>query len=103
MRALVPDPQTIRVAFRTQSVFLTPIEFRLLKQLLASDGGFLNRQNFLSYICGPQVSVEGRTVDSTIIRLRQKLQGSGDQSPTIETLRGVGYRINIIDDFSVPS
>ncbi|MEO7863792.1 MAG: winged helix-turn-helix domain-containing protein, partial [Nitrospirales bacterium] len=79
------------------------IEFRLLKQLLASDGGFLNRQDLLRHICGPQVSVEVRTVDSPIVRLRQKLQGLGDQSPTIETVWGVGYRINIIDQFSVPS
>ncbi|MBA3611337.1 MAG: winged helix-turn-helix domain-containing protein [Nitrospirales bacterium] len=71
--------------------------------MLASDEGFLNRQNLLSHIRGPQVSVEVRTVDSPIVRLRQKMQGLGDQCPTIETGWGVGYRINIIDDFSVPS
>jgi len=103
MRDLVLDPQTFRVVFRTQAVFLTRIEFRLLEQLFNSDGGFLDRQDLLNRVWGPQVSVDVRTVDSHMARLRRKLQRLGDQVPTIETVWGVGYRINIIDDFSVPS
>ena len=103
MRDLVLDPQTFRVVFRAQAVFLTRIEFRLLEQLLRSDGGFLDRQDLLNRVWGPQVSVEIRTVDSHMVRLRRKLQRLGDQGPTIETVWGVGYRINIIDDFSAPS
>jgi len=99
MRDLVLDPQTFRVVFRTQAVLLTRIEFRLLEQLLRSDGGFLDRQDLLNRVWGPQVSVEIRTVDSHMVRLRRKLQRLGDQGPTIETVWGVGYRINIIDNF----
>ena len=103
MRDLLLDPQSFRVTFREQSVFLTRIEFRLLEQLLGSKEGFLDRQDLLSRVWGPQVSVEVRTVDSHMVRLRRKLQQLGDQGPTIETIWGMGYRIKIIDDFSVPS
>lgn len=103
MRDLVLDPQTFRVVFRAQAVFLTRLEFQLLEQLLHSEGKSLYRQDLLNRVWGPQVSVEVRTVDSHIVRLRRKLQRLGDQGPTIETVWGVGYRIRIIDDCSVPS
>lgn len=103
MRELVLDPQTLQVAFRTQSVLLTRIEFRLLEQLLSSNGEVLDRQDLLSRVWGPKISVEVRTVDSHMVRLRRKLQRLGDQAPAIETIWGLGYRVNIIDDFSVPS
>jgi DNA-binding response OmpR family regulator len=100
MRDLLLDPQTFRVTFREQSVVLTRIEFRLLEQLLSTNKGVLGRQDLLSRVWGPRVSVEIRTVDSHMVRLRRKLQQLGDQGLTIETVWGVGYRINIIDDSS---
>ena len=60
-------------------------------------------QDLLNRVWGPQVSVEIRNVDSHIVRLRRKLQRLGEQGPTIETVWGVGYRIRITDDCSVPS
>ncbi len=103
MRDLVLEPQTFRVLFRAQAVFLTRLEFRLLEQLLDSEGRSLYRQDLLNRVWGPQVSVEVRTVDSHIVRLRRKLQRLGNQGPTIETVWSVGYRIPIIDSCSVPS
>ncbi len=103
MRNLVLDPQTFRVVFRAQEVFLTRLEFRLLQQLLDCKGRFLYRRDLLNRVWGPQVSVEVRTVDSHIVRLRRKLRRLGDQGPTIETVWGVGYRIHITDDSPVSS
>ena len=103
MRDLVLEPQAFRVVFRAQAVFLTRLEFRLLKQLLDGEGRSLYRQDLLNRVWGPQVSVEIRNVDSHIVRLRRKLQRLGEQGPTIETVWGVGYRIRITDDCSVPS
>ena len=103
MRDRVLDPQTVRVVFRAQAVFLTRLEFRLLEQLLECEGRLLYRQDLLNRVWGPQVSVEVRTVDSHIVRLRRKLQRLGDQSPTIETVWGVGYRIHSVNDSSASS
>jgi DNA-binding response OmpR family regulator len=95
MRELVLDPQTFHVRFEMHSILLTRIEFRLLEQLLSSNGGILDRQDLLNRVWGSQISVEMRTVDSHIVRLRRKLRRLGDQSPTIETVWGLGYRVNI--------
>ncbi len=95
MRELVLDPQTFHVHFEMHSILLTRIEFRLLEQLLSSNGGILDRQDLLNRVWGSQISVEMRTVDSHIVRLRRKLRRLGDQSPTIETVWGLGYRVNI--------
>jgi DNA-binding response OmpR family regulator len=103
MRDLLLDSQTFRVTFREQSVVLTRIEFRLLEQLLSTNKGVLGRQDLLSRVWGPRVSVEIRTVDSHMVRLRRKLQQLGDQGLTIETVWGVGYRMSIIDDSFFPS
>lgn len=99
MRDFVLDPQTFRVVFRATAVFLTRLEFRLLEQLLNSEGRLLDRQDFLDPVLGPQVSVEVRTVDFHRVRLRRKLQRLGDQCPTLETVWGVRYRIKIFDVF----
>lgn len=103
MRELVLDPQTFQVIFRTRSVLLTRIEFRLLEQLLRSNGEIVDRQDLLTRVWGPKISVEVRTVDSHMVRLRRKLQRLGNQSPAIETIWGLGYRVKTIDEFSVPS
>lgn len=103
MRELVLDPQTFQVIFRSQSVLLTCLEFRLLEQLLVSNGEILDRHDLLTRVWGPKISVEVRTVDSHMVRLRRKLHRLGDQCPAIETIWGVGYRVKIIDDCSGPS
>jgi DNA-binding response OmpR family regulator len=103
MKELVLDSKTFRVDFRTQSIFLTRIEFQLFEQLVKSPGGFVDRQELLTRVWGPHVSVEVRTVDSHMVRLRRKLQRLGDQSPTIETVWGLGYRVRMIDDASESS
>jgi hypothetical protein len=59
MRDLLLDPQTFRVTFREQSVLLTRIEFRLLEQLLGSNGGFLDRQDLLRRVWGTAGSRRG--------------------------------------------
>ena len=71
--------------------------------MLDSEGRSLYRQDLLNRVWGLQVPVEVRAEDSHIVRLRRKLQRVGDQGATIETVWGVGYRIRIIDGYSVPS
>lgn len=88
------DSSTFHVHCCSQSIRLTKIEFEILKQLLNRDGGLLERQELLRLVWGPQISVEVRTVDSHIVRLRKKImQIGGSDGPTIETVWGLGYRV----------
>lgn len=76
-------------------VALTFKEFELLCYLMENKGIVLNRDQLLSKIWGYDFDGETRTVDVHIRTLRQKL---GDASRYIETIRGVGYKMEDLDE-----
>lgn len=73
------------------AVHLTAVEFKLLTKLLESSGRVLERDYLLNCVWGYDRSVDTRTVDTHIRRLRAKLGSSSDM---IESIRGFGYRLN---------
>lgn len=76
-----------------ETVSLTFKEFELLCYLMENEGIVLTRDQLLSKIWGYDFDGETRTVDVHIRTLRQKL---GDASTYIETIRGVGYKLEEI-------
>ncbi|MDD3251642.1 MAG: response regulator transcription factor [Lachnospiraceae bacterium] len=74
-------------------VTLTFKEFELLCYLMDNEGIVLTRDQLLSKIWGYDFDGETRTVDVHIRTLRQKL---GTASNYIETIRGVGYKMEEI-------
>jgi len=87
---LMLDKEAHRVVADGQEVLLTHKEFELLEYLLENRNIVLTREKILDRIWGYASDVETRTLDVHIRSLRQKLGDSGD---CIETVRGVGYRI----------
>ena len=73
-----------------RSVDCTATEFRLLALLIERQGRVQSRDRLLSDVWGYEASIDTRTVDTHMRRLREKLGGSGG---IIETVRGFGYRI----------
>ncbi len=71
------------------SVRLTRREFDLLKCLLQNRNRVLSRDRLLERVWGYDRSVETRSVDVHVGRLRSKLGPAGAQ---IKTLVGIGYR-----------
>lgn len=90
IEGLCVDIQRHLVTVDGQPVPLTLKEFSLLCQLLEAEGTVLRRDVLLNRIWGYDYSGESRTVDVHIGTLRQKLGRLGEH---IETVRGVGYRI----------
>lgn len=72
-------------------VDLTPREFEILRELLLHKGRILTRQNLLQSLWKYDFFGEERIVDTHIKNLRKKLGSAGN---FIETIRGVGYRID---------
>ena len=68
---------------------LTGTEFKLLITLIERRGRVQTRDDLLNTVWGYEYNGYGRTVDTHIRRLREKL---GEASEWIETVRGVGYR-----------
>lgn len=73
-----------------EELVLTALEFRLLKELMVQRGRVLTRQALLKDVWGLSSELETRTVDTHVMRLRDKLGAARDQ---VETVRGVGYRM----------
>ena len=87
---LVLDPNQHTVTLAGQRVTLTYKEYELLKLFLTHPGAAFSRERLLHDIWNTDYAVETRTVDMHIRTLRQKL---GDWGQRIETVRGVGYRL----------
>ncbi len=69
---------------------LTTTEFKLLSVLIERRGKTLTRETLLTDVWGYQTaSIDTRTVDTHMRRLREKL---GKYSGRLETIRGEGYR-----------
>ena len=73
-----------------QRITLTYKEYELLRLFLSHPGMAFSREQLLQTVWNTDYAVETRTVDMHIRTLRQKL---GDYGRYIETIRGVGYRL----------
>ena len=85
---LDPGRRTVEVDGR--EVHFTYKEFELLHYLMLNKGLALSRDQLLAAVWGFAAEGESRTVDMHIRLLRQKL---GSQDHLIQTVRGVGYKL----------
>lgn len=87
---LTLDLEGYKVYIGQENIDLTPREFEILRELLTHKGRILTRQNLLQTLWKYEFFGEERIIDTHIKNLRKKL-GTADY---IETIRGVGYRID---------
>ncbi|EKQ68240.1 response regulator with CheY-like receiver domain and winged-helix DNA-binding domain [Leptolyngbyaceae cyanobacterium JSC-12] len=83
-----------RVRFRGELVELTPQEFSLLYVLAQAGGMPLSRTELLQR-AWPDAIDNPRTVDTHILSLRKKVETDPRQPSLIQTVRNVGYRLNL--------
>ena len=84
------DSDRYEVRVKGSTIRLTTTEFNLLAYLLSNKGRVLSRDRLLEQVWGYRYGGTTRTVDTHIQRLREKL---GTEARCIETVRGVGYRL----------
>jgi len=87
------DETTCRVSVKGVMVELTPVEFRLLKTLLAEPGRAFSRGDLLGNLYADHRIVSERTVDTHIKNLRKKLEASQPELSLIRSIYGVGYTL----------
>lgn len=90
--ALRLDADRHVVTLHGRPVELTPTEFDLLRVFMAHPGHAFSRQELIEQGLGYTYEGLERTVDSHIKNLRKKLEREPD-APQIETVYGVGYRL----------
>jgi two-component system phosphate regulon response regulator PhoB len=86
---LLLDRTTLKVTLDGQRLDLTSTEFKLLSLLVGKAGTIQSREDLLQEVWGYRNTVDTRTVDTHMRRLREKL---ADHASCIETIRGEGYR-----------
>ena len=86
---LLIDVDSHEVFVNDQSITLTALEFKLLRQLVDRRGRVQSRDQLLTDVWGYSTDVTTRTVDTHIKRLREKL---GSMGKYVQTIRGVGYK-----------
>ena len=85
-----------RVHIEDREVELTATEFRLLALLVRRPGRVYTRQQIIESIHEGFAAVTDRSVDVQVVGLRRKLnEASTDVGRLLETVRGVGYRLQV--------
>ena len=86
------DSREVKIADRTAD--LTPSEFDILAALMSAPGRVFSRLDLLDIIQGVRYEGYERTIDTHVKNLRAKIETDPRNPRYIETIYGVGYRLN---------
>jgi DNA-binding response OmpR family regulator len=77
---------------RGEPLDLTAKEYDILRTMVRHRGEVLTRDRILNDVWGAEVNVTTRTVDSHIVKLRQKLDDDPSNPKYIVSVYGEGYK-----------
>jgi len=89
------DLERHEVRFPEHKLQLRPKEFDLLALLAKHPGRVFQRSELLDLVWGYDFPGYTRTVDVHVQQLREKLAGGGVTDPVIQTVWGVGYKLEL--------
>lgn len=92
------NPSTYEVSYQDSPIHLTPKEYSILELLLRKGRRVLSRSVIIDSIWSLETPPDEDTVKVHIRSLRQKLKKAGASGDFIETVHGLGYRLNTVDD-----
>lgn len=87
-------PEQHRVLRQGKEVNLTNIEFRILYMLAIHQGITLPKEKIYNYVWNGEYLQDDSNITSHVRRLRKKIENDPSQPEYIQTVRGVGYKIN---------
>lgn len=90
------DIQAVRATLDGKIVPLSTKEFSLLRMLSSRNGEVVSRSEILQEVWGTTRHIDPTIVDQYVRYLRKKLQHV-DSGLEIETVRGAGYAVKVID------
>jgi len=85
-----------------KTIHLTAKEFAMLRLMAETPGEPVSRERFLDVVWGYAAFPTTRTVDNHIASLRGKIERNPDAPRWIRTVHGVGYKLELSDDFAKP-
>jgi len=92
--SLAFDRQSMRFLVDGEEVKLTAKELAIMELLMSNPGTLFSRERILSNVWGLDMDPLTNVVDVYIGKLRKKVVRESD-TISIETVRGLGYRLNV--------
>lgn len=92
------NPSSYEVTYGEQPIRLTPKEYSILELLLRNGRRVLSRSVIIDSVWSLEAIPDEDTVKVHIRGLRQKLRKVGATGNFIETVHGIGYRLNKVED-----
>ena len=90
---LLWDEDQFELSYKKQLVKLTPKEFALIGLLMKNPGRVFSRNQLIDLVWGMHSETEGRTVDSHVRNMREKIREVGFPiDDYFHTVWGVGYK-----------
>ena len=93
--AFLIDRAGMRIFHGGGALPLTPVEFRLLAELIEHPERVYSRQQLLDFAHEDQRDINDRTVDSHIKNIRRKLAARLPHFDCLQSVYGVGYRFEL--------
>ncbi|MFA5466241.1 MAG: response regulator transcription factor [Candidatus Izemoplasmatales bacterium] len=88
-------PKERQIVLKGQKALLTEKEYLILELLASNQGKTVSREEIIESIWGYDFIGESRTIDVHIKKIREKLTQIGQYPDPIQTIRGIGYKINL--------
>ena len=76
-----------------QRIELTPVEFKMLRGFVSQPGRVFSRDQLMDMAYTDERVVSDRTIDTHVKNLRRKLSRSGTEEAQIQSIYGVGYKL----------
>jgi len=92
--SLAFDRQSLRFSVAGNEIKMTAKELAIIELLMSHPGTLFSRERILSNVWGLNMDPLTNVVDVYIGKLRKKIDGDNNES-IIETVRGLGYRLNL--------
>ncbi|MCS1352111.1 response regulator transcription factor [Mechercharimyces sp. CAU 1602] len=93
VNGLIWNQDSHQLNYKNKEIRLTPKEFKLLGLLLKRPNQVYEREDLLELIWGFDSETEGRTIDSHVRNLREKIRKHDYPIDThLKTIWGVGYK-----------
>jgi len=89
------DLSNFELRYADETVRLTLMEAKLFEFLIANQGNIVSRKSLLEDVWGLHQDTDTRAVDNFIVRLRKYLGDDDPDNKILESIRGVGYRLNL--------
>lgn len=93
IEGLLWDEDQFELSYKKQLVKLTPKEFAIIGLLMKNPGRVFSRNQLIDLVWGMHSETEGRTVDSHVRNMREKIREVGfPMDDYFHTVWGVGYK-----------